>query len=162
MLKPFHWIAVLSAASILFITPSALTHPLTIASNKYPVVQTSDPNTPVCYMQTTDGSTLNLSNLCKKKASNQTHVQIAIAEVIHQDKYIVGRVVNQSNKTVYQARVNYEVIGENGSVIKRGAIPTQPQTLSPGQTAIFETIMPSDRNVSRNVRTTFAEGQEKE
>ncbi|MEW5857142.1 MAG: FxLYD domain-containing protein [Cyanobacteriota bacterium] len=156
MLKSKHLTVALATASILFVAPSAFSRPLMIASDKYPIMPSSDTDKPVCYMQTPDGRTMNLSRLCEKKPSNRP--QIAIAEVIYEDDYMVGRVINQSSKTVYQARVNYEVISQNGSVIERGSIATEPQTLSPGQTATFETFMPSDKKV----RTTFAEAKEKE
>jgi len=156
MLKAFHVIAVLSATSILFIAPSALTRPITISNNKYPAVSTSDVDKPVCYMQTLDHRTLDLSRLCEKKASNQ--IQLTISDVTREDDFLSGNVVNQSNKTVYQARINYEVIGENNSVIERGAIVAQPTTLTPGQMGIFQTVIPGNRNV----RTIFAEGKDKE
>jgi hypothetical protein len=58
-----------------------------------------------------------------------------------------GRVVNNTGKTLHDAKVNFEVIGENGSVVDEGVIYTDQQTLNPGQTASFNTFMPSGTNV---------------
>jgi hypothetical protein len=106
-------------------------------------------------MQTGDGTTLNLSNLCGKKTQVQT--EVVISHVGYEDNFIIGNVVNKSSKTVYQARVNLEVIGKNGSVVGRGAISTEPPNLSPGQTATFQTPMP---NGGHNVRATSVEWDE--
>jgi hypothetical protein len=70
MLKFFHLTAVLCAASILFIAETALTHPVTVGS-KFPAETNSDTDKPVCYMQTPNGTTLNLSSLCGKRPSAQ-------------------------------------------------------------------------------------------
>jgi hypothetical protein len=67
MLKSLHLIPVVLAVLLLFIaeTPSR-----SIAKNyqypQYPVVSNSDIDMLVCYMQTADGRTLDLSNLCRK------------------------------------------------------------------------------------------------
>jgi hypothetical protein len=63
MLKSFHLIAVLLAVSTLLIAETALSSSITPVS-QYPVVPNSDIDNPVCYMQTADGRTLDLSNLC--------------------------------------------------------------------------------------------------
>ncbi|MBD1841190.1 hypothetical protein H6F78_19570 [Coleofasciculus sp. FACHB-64] len=65
--------------------------------------------------------------------------------------------MNKTGKTVYNAKVNYEVLGNN-SVIERVSIFTEPPALSPGQTAIVLTFMPNNRNV----RTTSVKWNEKE
>ncbi len=69
---------------------------------------------------------------------------------------MIGRVINKSNQTIYQARVNYEVIGENGSVIESGILATDPPTLSPGQMAMFQAFLPG----GRQVRATSVEWDE--
>jgi hypothetical protein len=153
MLKSFHWIAVLTAASILCIAETALTRPLTVG-DKYPVVPTSNTDQLVCYMQTADDRTLNLSSLCGKKPSVQP--QVAISNVIRNGDYMSGRVINNTGKTVYQAMVNFEIISKDGSEIEKGSIYTDQQTLSPGQTGTFQTFMPS----GLNVRTTSVEWDE--
>ncbi len=155
MLKSFSLISIISAASILFVSNMAFSNSLPTGSI-YPEVQSPDIAQPVCYMQTPDDRTLDLSRLCEKKPSNQ--IQLIISDVVREDGFLIANVVNKSNKTVYQTKVNYEVIGKNGSVIERGAIATQPATLSPGQTGIFQTVIPGNTNV----RTTFAEGKDEE
>ncbi len=144
MLKFFHLTAVLSAASILFIAETALTHPLT-TGDKYPVVPSSDTDTLSCYMQTADSRTLNLDNLCRNQPSAQS--QVVISDVIHNGERLSGRVVNNTDKIVSRAKVNFEIIGEDGVGIERGAIYTDQQTLNPGQTGTFQAFMPSSLNV---------------
>ena len=155
MLKISHLSAVISAASILWIAETAFSLPST-AIAQYPIEPSSHTDQLVCYMQTADGTTLNLNSLCGKKPSLQS--QIVVSDVFHEDDYIIGRVINKSNQTLYQARVNYEALSKNGSVIERGAIAIEPPTLNPGQTGMFETFMPSDIQI----RTTSVEGNEKE
>jgi hypothetical protein len=106
-------------------------------------------------MQTADGATLNLSRLCEAKPKTQS--EVVISNVGYEDEFIIGRVVNKSSKTVYQTRVNIEFIGDNGSVLERGAISTEPPNLSPGQTATFQTLRPPG---GQNVRTTSVEWNE--
>lgn len=52
-------IAALSAALISFMADSAFSSPL-----KYPVIQNPDSYIPFCYIQTAEGQTLDLSNMC--------------------------------------------------------------------------------------------------
>jgi len=153
MLNSLNWTVALTTASLLFIAKTAFSQP-PIVSYKYPVVSTSDTDQLVCYMQTIDGKTLNLSSLCEKKTSVQS--QLLLSSVVYEDDNIIGHVINKSSKTVYQARVNYEVIVENGSVIDRGTLVTDPPTLSPGQVGTFQAFLPS----SGQVRMTSVEGDE--
>ncbi len=154
MLRVLHLAFLLTTASILLIAKTAYSQSQTVSSN-HSVMSSSDTDEPVCYMQTVDGSTLNLSNLCEKKLKVKT--EVVISHVGYEDNFIIGRVVNKSSKTVYQARVNVEVIGKNGSVVGRGAISTEPPNLRPGQTATFQTLMPDGGN---DVRTTSVEWDE--
>ena len=57
--------AALSAASILFTLEIAISNPQPVNSH-YPIVSQSDASLPICYMHTTGGITLDLSNMCKK------------------------------------------------------------------------------------------------
>lgn len=74
MLKAFHLIPVISIASILFATETAFSRP-PATDSRYPVVPSSDINNPVCFMQTADGRTLNLSSLCRKVSQPTTQAQ---------------------------------------------------------------------------------------
>lgn len=148
MMNCFHLTTILTVSSILFLAETALTHPLMISS-EHPVVLTLGKNELVCYMQTADGRTLNLSSLCQQKPRSRpsTQPQIAVSDVSYNGKQLSGRVVNNSDKTVHNARVNYEVLGENSSVIEEGVISVEKQTLSPGQTATFQTPIFGGLNV---------------
>jgi hypothetical protein len=151
----WHLTIALATVSTLFISETASSQLSTVSSN-YHLVSGSNTDQLVCYMQTADGRTINLDSLCIKKRSNQS--QIVISDMTHKDNSLIGRVVNRSSKTIYNTRVNYEVIDENDRVIDRGSISTESPTLSPGQTTIFMTFMPNNRNV----RTTSVEWNEKE
>jgi hypothetical protein len=66
MLKTLYQLAALSVALIQFTPEIALSHPQQPNNSYYPIVFQPDASLPVCYMQTTDGITLDLSNMCKK------------------------------------------------------------------------------------------------
>jgi hypothetical protein len=154
MLRSLNLISSLATASILLIAETASIQPQTASAN-YPVVSVSDSDKLVCYMETANGTALDLSSLCEEKSQVQS--EVVISYVGYEDQFLIGRVVNRSSKTVHQARVNYEVLGESGNVVERGAIATEPSSLSPGQTAMFMTLMPDGGN---NVRTTSVEWDE--
>lgn len=156
MLKVLHLKIALATASILLIANTAHSQSITVSS-QYPLISSSDTDEPVCYMQTAEGTTLNLSRLCETKPKPKAQSEVVISNVGYEDEFLVGRVVNKSSKTVYQARVNVEVIDENGSVLGRGAVSTEPPNLSPGQTATFQTLKPPG---GKNVRTTSVEWDE--
>ena len=59
MPKLLNLTAVLWVVLVSLMTEAALGRPL-----NYPVVQSLDRETPFCYMQTPDGKTLDLSNIC--------------------------------------------------------------------------------------------------
>lgn len=138
----------LATASILFIAKTGSTQTPTVNS-RYPIVPTSETDKPICYMQTVNGTTLNLSSLCENKSGVKS--KAVIEGVIYEDNNLIGRVINKSNQTIQQTRVNYEVIGENGSVIDRGILTADPPTLSPGQMGTFQAFFtrwsPSQNNV---------------
>jgi hypothetical protein len=153
MLKYFHLIAALSAASIPFIAETAFSRPLT-ASSRYPVVPSSDSGELFCYMQTADGRTLDLSRLCGNKPSGES--QVVISEVSFVGNRMIGRVVNKTGKTVYDIEVNYEVFSKDGTWIGRRSIYLNPVALGANQATTFRTILPS----SSKVRTTSVEWNE--
>jgi hypothetical protein len=68
MLKSFVRIAVLPAALIPFMAEIACSLPQARGSY-YPVVPTSDTDWPICYMQTIEGRTLDLSKICEQNDS---------------------------------------------------------------------------------------------
>jgi hypothetical protein len=101
-------------------------------------------------MQTVDGRTLNLTRLCEKKNRLIVQPQIVISNIIQEGDSLRGIFINNIGKNVYNARVNYEVIGENDSVIDKGVIYADQSILRPGQSVTFATYMPR----GKKVRTT--------
>lgn len=152
MLKSFPLISIISATSILFIVDTAFSNPRPSGSI-YPEFPSSDIDQPVCYMQTVDDRTLNLNRLCEKKIRLIVQPPIVITNIIQEGDSLRGILINKIGKTVYNARVNYEVIGENDSVIDKGVIYADKPMLNPGQTVTFATYMPNDKKV----RTTSVE-----
>jgi hypothetical protein len=152
MLKSFPLISIISATSILFIVDTAFSNPR-LSGSIYPKFPSSDIDQSVCYMQTVDGRTLNLNRLCGKKIRLILQPPIVISNIIQEGDNLRGTLINKIGKTIYNARVNYEVIGENNSVIDKGVIYADQPRLNPGQTVTFTTYMPS----GKKVRTTSVE-----
>lgn len=75
MPKFFCLTAALSTALTAFIAEATL-------SSEYSLAPNSNVNTPVCYMQTEDGRTLDLSNLCVNSAINTTASSVRIRQVL--------------------------------------------------------------------------------
>lgn len=74
MYKSLLRIAVLSAALIPLMAQSALSFPQTEGSY-YSSVQKKETDKPVCYVQTIDGRTLDLSNICQRDESKNRQLQ---------------------------------------------------------------------------------------
>lgn len=79
-LRVFCLIAILSTALVVFSAEVASSN-LRIVGAEYPVVPTPNRDMPVCYIQTSDGRTLDLRNLCGNSASNTRKTTAAIADV---------------------------------------------------------------------------------
>jgi hypothetical protein len=152
MLKSFPLISIISATSILFIVDTAFSNPRPSGSI-YPEFPRADIDQPVCYMQTVDGRTLNLNRWCEKRIRLILQPPIIISNIIQEGDILRGFLINKIGKTVYNARINYEVIGENDSVIDKGVIYADQPILNPGKTVTFATYMPS----GKKVRTTSVE-----
>ncbi len=135
MLKSFCLTTIVCAASMLLIAEKAFSNPLPVSSPGSGVVS-SDSNMPVCYIQTPDGRTFNLSSFCRAR-KNQPQPQVAINGLSYEKDRMIGNVVNNTGKTVRSARVNYEVLDQDGTSIKAVA-EVDASTLSPGQSASFE------------------------
>ncbi|HEY9778939.1 MAG TPA: hypothetical protein V6D09_02170 [Leptolyngbyaceae cyanobacterium] len=54
-------------------------------------------------------------------------------------------------------QINYEVISDDGSVMERGKAYTDSQTLSPGQTASFQNLIPDG---AKSLRAISVESDE--
>lgn len=74
MLKSLIKLAVLPVAVIPFIAESAFSLPQARGSY-YPVLPSSNTDQPICYMQTTDGRTLDLGSLCQVKDIRNSQLQ---------------------------------------------------------------------------------------
>lgn len=70
MLKLSYWIISLVVISIMLLSKMAFSSSGTVVS-KYPVVPNSESNNLLCYMQTPDSITLDLSRLCKQQSSTE-------------------------------------------------------------------------------------------
>jgi hypothetical protein len=120
MLKSLHLTAILWATSILFITETALTRPLTVGS-KFPAETSSDTDKPVCYMQTPNGRTLNLSSLCGKRPSAQPQ-----AVTSGDNSVIERRTADTESQTLSlgQAATQDEMFDSNGNKVKTTSVVT--------------------------------------
>lgn len=74
MLKSLFLIAALPATWILFMQESAFSLPQVLGFQD-PIVPLTDTAKPVCYMQTTDGRTLDLSRMCRVNDSKNRQLQ---------------------------------------------------------------------------------------
>ncbi|MEW5860559.1 MAG: FxLYD domain-containing protein [Cyanobacteriota bacterium] len=92
----------------------------------------SEIDTPFCYMQTSDGRTLDLTQLCGQKP------QVIIADQTSDGDILTGRIINETQKTVHSIEVTYNVIGLDGKVIKKSSVNAEPSTLNPGQSGSFK------------------------
>lgn len=96
---------------------------------------------PLCYMQTSDGRTLNLDNLCRQQSlpiapANSTGVQITA--VNYDGKLLRGQVTNFTKNPVKSVKVNYEMLDNNGNTIDVGYVNVQSANISPGGITSFQ------------------------
>lgn len=125
MKQPLHSTAFLWVAAIVLLANEAsTTAPVALAAPEI------DP--PLCYMQTADGRTLDLSSLCGQQP------QVIIATQTSDGDILTGRIINQTKKDVHSIKVNYVVVDSNGQVTQKNVVDAEPSTLSPGQTASFK------------------------
>lgn len=130
MLKSFRLATFLSATSMLSISGIIIGSFKAVA--QYPAAPSSQADQLVCYMETSDGRTLNLNSLCI------SHPQVEIGNVFSNNGYAIGNVVNRTNSTVRNVQVNYEVLDVRNRVVGRSSTAANPETLMPGETAVFE------------------------
>lgn len=109
--------------------------------------QSAEIDVPLCYMQTAQGNTINLTTLCGRQAppstpkaclDSATKAQVSLLNSNYDGNFLSGQVTNQSCKTVKYIKVNYEVMDESGNLIDNGYIYAQPVTVGPGQSASFQ------------------------
>ncbi|MBD2743282.1 FxLYD domain-containing protein [Coleofasciculus sp. FACHB-1120] len=92
----------------------------------------SEIDMPFCYMQTSDGRTLDLTQLCGQKP------QVIIADQTSDGDILTGRIINETQKIVRSIEVSYNVVGLDGKVIKRSSVSAEPSILNPGQSGSFK------------------------
>ncbi len=131
MQKTLHLTAFLWIASSLLVNyhPSSNSW---IPNFKAARASASEIDTPFCYMQTSDGRTLDLTQLCGQKP------QVIIADQTSDGDILTGRIINETQKTVHSIEVSYNVIGLDGKVIKSSYVNAEPSTLNPGQSGSFK------------------------
>lgn len=115
----------------------------------------------VCYMQTSDGRTVNLGELCSAKpsldaANSEGAKEVSLVDVKSEGNFISGKVTNATGKVVRDVKVNYEVLDSQGNMLDNGVIYTQPPIISPGGSASF-----SSKTINgAKVKATFVEWSE--
>lgn len=123
----------------------------------------------LCYMETADGNTIDLGNLCGQQSDNSTSqaacssdleiveaADLPISNVNYDGNLLSGRVTNESCQTVTSIRVNYQVLDELGNAIDNGYLEAVPGVVEPGKVASFEGRVIS----GAKVETTYVEWSE--
>lgn len=100
MLKSFPLTALLSATSILLVAEATFSRPLTTGSQGSVV-----PDKPVCFIQTANGTTLNLSSLCGKVPENTVPQQSSPDTYQNQNSAL-----QQSNPAIQSCRTKDECL----------------------------------------------------
>jgi hypothetical protein len=147
MLKLLHLTTVVSSVLFSFLPGMGSGYPR-LANAQSQVVQQLQTESLVCYMQTADGQTVNLTALCIQKpvpsvspprlsAADSEAAKMPISGVRYDGNFFTGQVTNQTGDTVQDVKVNYEVRDRQGNVIDNGFISVQPSTLPPGRSASF-------------------------
>lgn len=111
--------------------------------------QKAEIDEPLCYMTTSEGRIVNLTQLCGSSvppkspecSRNSVAANLAIAKVNYDGNVLTGTVSNQSCKTVKNLKINYTVLDDLGNQIDNGFIVAQPQVVPPGGTAAFRGVV---------------------
>ncbi|HLO51783.1 MAG TPA: FxLYD domain-containing protein [Kamptonema sp.] len=152
-MKVWHFTKFLSAFLTLLASSIAFSDPLLADT---PAVENPDVDVPLCYMQTPDGRTVNLVNMCGQEtipnttkgcAAGANAAKVSIANYSYDGNFLTGKVLNQTCQNVKYIKVNYEVLDESGSIIDNGFIYAQPVNVGPGQSASFRGAVVSGAKV---------------
>lgn len=111
-------------ASVLLISSSVFSRPLPVGS-QYPTVISSSANEPVCYMQTADGKTLDLTRSCGKGSENSTLQQLNPA-------FFENNVLQQTNSAFQACRTKAECLTIFGSDNPPPPLPVPLNSPPPG------------------------------
>ena len=147
MLRVWHLTTVCSSVLLSLFPGMGWVYPQ-LADAKSPIVAQAGDNSLICYMQTNDGKTLNLTALCGQQttpivspprlsAAASEAAKIPISNVKYDSQFMSGQVTNQTRNTVQDVKVNYEVLDNQGNLIDNGFISAQPSTIPPGGSASF-------------------------
>ncbi|OCR01224.1 hypothetical protein BCD67_17475 [Oscillatoriales cyanobacterium USR001] len=152
-MKTLHLPQILSSLLLSFASSIALINPL-FANNI--AIENSEIDLPLCYMQTPDGKTINLVNMCGSQNNsttpkictpNSNDAKLSIANYNYDGNFLTGNVINSTCKTVKYIKVNYEVLDESGNLIDNGFIYAQPVNVEPGKSASFRGAVVSGAKV---------------
>lgn len=112
---------------------------------RYPVVSPDQVDQLFCYMQTGNGTILNLGTLCGHSprfyfrncptdiAANLTPINVSFS-----GDSLSAQVINQTCKTFKLVKINYEVLDNSGNLIDSGFIESNNRNpILPGQSADF-------------------------
>jgi ABC-type ATPase with predicted acetyltransferase domain len=145
---------ILASLLISFTSGIAFINPL-FANNV--AMENSELDVPLCYMQTPDGKTVDLVNMCGQKNNdansptvcntNSNNAKVSIANYNYDGNLLRGNVINSTCKTVKYIKVNYEVLDQSGNLIDNGFIYAQPVNVEPGQSASFRGAVASGAKV---------------
>jgi hypothetical protein len=150
---PLHLPRILASLLISFAPGNELMKPV-ITNN---IADKSELDVPLCYLQTPDGKTVDLVNMCGKNNSdssppkvcnaNSNNAKVSIANYNYDGSFLTGQILNQTCKTVKYIKVNYEVLDQSGNLIDNGFIYAQPVKVEPGQLASFRGAVASGAKV---------------
>jgi hypothetical protein len=147
MLKVWRLTTVFSSVLFPFLPGIGLGYPKFVDVKSQVVAQVQR-NSLVCYMQTADGQTVDLTTLCGQQslptvspprlsaAASET-TKMPISDVRYDGNILSGQITNQTGDTVQNVKVNYEVRDRQGNTIDNGFISAQPSTIPPGGSASF-------------------------
>lgn len=123
------------------------------ANSNSPSWVISQGDVPFCYMETPDGQSINLGNLCRQESEAASTCAsgaagMPIANVRYDSNTLTGQVTNRTCNTVQLVKVNYQVLDSQGNEIDNGFIYTQPSVIPQGQTASFGAAIAPGSEVS--------------
>jgi hypothetical protein len=109
---------------------------LPLSAEAYPIVSGTAADSLICYFQTSDGKTLDLSSLCRHP---DDATPVAPDPTVTVDYYgstgnaLLGQVTNKTSQPITSITIDYEVLDNQGKVIDAGLFHNRPDTpIAPG------------------------------